>query len=287
MTRWPLVHVWMYWENLPGKYRAPYLELCLDTIKLHLDDAMCLHALDEESVFEWLPDLSPEIWEKLGTPIRRADYARVRLVERHGGLWLDADCIAMKRLRPLVEPLASHDVVGWGSDVGGRFYNNLFAALPKAPLLRRWMDAQDAALAAQDDWLHLSWAALGQELMTDVLAGDNYHRVTSGRVAPVLWYEWRRFLSTMQSPARVQASEPITVMLWNREMGRHLGGRSADSLLSSKMLIGRLFRIALGISSVTYELDIATRLSFLSDLRFTTSGRRIETQLRGVRGLDK
>ena len=275
-------HVWMYWEDVPGEHKAPYLELCLETIKLHLDEDMCLHALDEEGVFEWLPDLSPEVWEKLGTPVRRADYARVRLVERHGGLWLDADCIAMAPLRPLLEPLGPHEVVGWGSDLGGRFYNNLFAASPGAPLLRGWIEAQDAALAAQEDWRLLSWAALGQDLMRDLVTAHGCHALPSERIAPVLWYEWRRLLSPLQSPARVLASEPITVMLWNREMGRHLARRSADSLLAGRMLIGRLLRIALGISSLAEELDLVTRLSLLSDLRYTTSGRRIEHHVRAL-----
>ena len=115
MTRAGKAHVWMYWEDLPGEHMAPYLELCLDTIKLHLDDGMRLHALNEQTVFQWLPDLAPEIWTKLGTPVRRADYARVRLVERYGGLWIDADCIAVTSLRSLVERLATHEVVGWGT----------------------------------------------------------------------------------------------------------------------------------------------------------------------------
>ena len=274
--------VWMYWEDAADRAKPAYLELCLDTIKRHLDPTMRLQVLDFSTIFNWLPDLSTSVWWSLGTPVRRSDYARVRLIERYGGLWVDADCVAMSSLRPLVAPLSEHEVVGWGGDVGGRFYNNLFAARPGAPFLREWIASQDQVLEAHDDWASLSWAALGQEIMYDLLPRSTYHSIPFRRIAPVLWYEWRRLLSPLQSPARVLESDPITVTLYNSVMERYIGNMSAESLLHSQMLIGRLFRIALGISGLPEELDLATRLSFVSDLRFSTGGRRLEHRLRAA-----
>jgi hypothetical protein len=188
-------------------------------------------------------------------------------------------------LRPLVDLLATHDVVGWGADVGDRFYNNLFGARAGAPLLQSWIEAQDAVLAAAADWDLLPWAALGQDLMRGRLTGDGCYSIPSGRIAPVLWYEWRRLLSPVQSPARVLASAPITVMLWNSVMARRLAPRSAVSLLESRMLIGRLFRIALGTSRLADEMDASTRLSSLSNVRFSAAGRRVEGRIRSTAGL--
>ena len=284
-SRRPGSPVWMYWEDLPGTQKPPYLELCLDTIRAHLDNDMHLHLLDDETVSDWLPDLEPGVWRRLGTPVRRSDYARVRLVERYGGLWLDADCVAVAPLRPLLDLLAVHEVVGWGADVGGRFYNNLFCGRTAAPLLQRWIEAQDALLAAADDWDLLPWAALGQDLMRGRLTGSGCYSIPSRRIAPVLWYEWRRLLSPVQSPARVLASAPLTVMLWNRAMEHRLAPMSAASVLESRMLIGRLFRIALGTSGLEDEMDIATRLSSLSNVRFSAAGRSVERRIRSTAGL--
>jgi hypothetical protein len=278
----------MYWENVPGRAKPPYLDLCLETIKRHIDPGMPLRVLDETTVFDWLQDLSPEDWKKLGSPVRRSDFARVRLLDRHGGLWLDADCIAMSSLGSLVEPLDRNELVGWGGDVGeGWFYNGLFAARAGATFLQKWIAAQDALLAAHADWERLSWAALGQGLMRDLVGANEYYNIPRLQIAPVLFYEWRRFLSPMQSPARVLDSAPITVMLWNREMERDLGGLPAQSVLSSKMLIGRLFRISLGLSTVDEERDLATRISLLSDLRFSARGRSVEYRLRSLLRLRK
>jgi Capsular polysaccharide synthesis protein len=285
LDRRPSAPVWMYWENAPGQRKPPYLELCLDTIKAHLDGEMRLHLLDAQSVSDWLPDLEHRLWNRLGTPVRRSDYARVRLVERYGGVWLDADCMAVASLRPLVDLLAVHDVVGWGADVGDRFYNNLFGARAGSPLLQSWIEAQDAVLAATVDWDLLPWAALGQDLMRGRLTGSGCYSIPSRRVAPVLWYEWRRLLSPVQSPARVLASAPMTVMLWNSAMQHRLAPLSAASLLGSKMLIGRLFRIALGTSRLADEMDLTTRLSSLSNVRFSATGRRVEGRIRATAGL--
>jgi hypothetical protein len=275
--------VWTYWEDAPGRHRAPYLDLCLMTIERQLDERMRLHVLDELAVFDWLPDLPRDVWKRLGSPVRRSDYARVRLVERYGGLWLDPDCIAMNSLRRLLNPLRDQEVVGWGADIGDRFYNGLFAARPGADLLRDWIDAQDKALDATEDWDTLPWAALGQDLMKDLLSAHSYENVPRKMIAPVLWYEWRRLFSPWQSPARVLRPRPVTVMLFNSVMGPRLSPLSTASLLSTKMLLGRLFRIALGVSNLAEEADMQTRLSPLSDLRYSRYGRAIEYRARTLR----
>jgi hypothetical protein len=279
------LHVWMYWESRPGQRRTPYLDLCFETIRLHLDPTMSVHLLDERSIFEWLPDLKDHVWRALATPVRRSDFARVRLVHRYGGLWLDADCIVLTPLSEIVDLLATEEVVGWGRDLEGRFYNGLFAARPEASFLERWIEVQDQVLHTSDAWDRLSWAALGQDITRKLAATHQYHDIPSSRIAPVPWYEWRRLLSPLQSPARVLESDPLTVMLWNSAMGPYLAARSANQLLKSRVLLGRLFRIALGLSDVREELDIATWLSFCSDLRFGTNGRRVEGRLRSLGGL--
>ena len=104
--------------------------------------------------------------------------------------------------------------------------------------------------------------------------------VLGGLIAPVLWYEWRRLLSPFQSPAAVLQASPMMVMLWNAEMGGELAHLEAGSLLKSKMLIGRLFRIALGMSSLEDELDFRRALAWLPRIRFSRLGRGVEHRLR-------
>jgi len=142
------------------------------------------------------------------------------------------------------------------------------------------MQSQDETLASSDDWTSLSWSALGSDAFHPFMNDGNYANVPFKKVAPVLWYEWRRFLSPFQSPADVLASSPVTVMLWNKGMGPILADRSVSQLLQGNMLLSRLFRIALGESTLEEELDGYTRFSRVSDLRYRANGYRVERRLR-------
>jgi hypothetical protein len=273
-------HVWMYWEDPPGGRRPPYLTLCEETVVRHLGPSMELHVLDQDSAFDWLPDLNPSVWHRLASPVQRADYVRTRVVYRHGGLWIDSDCIAMRRLDGVTDHLGSHDLVSWGEDVDGRFFNNVFAGRAGAPMLAEWIEGQDRALASVDDWSSLPWAALGSGSFSSVRRNPALLNLPSAKVAPVLWYEWRRFLSPFQSPAAVLRAAPWTVMLWNAVMGPALKRRTTEELLGSHMLVSRLFRIALGRTSPDDEMDRRTRLSRASDLRYSRAGRSAEIRMR-------
>jgi len=279
-TGGPGTHVWMYWENLPGRKCPAYLLVCRDTVRRHLGPGTTLHVLDEQSVFDWLPDLDPAVWARLAVPAQRADYARTRLVYRHGGLWIDADCIAMRGLDALDGYLDGHELASWGEDVRGRFFNNLFAGRAGAPLLAEWIEGQDRTLASRDDWSTLAWNDLGSAAFFPLMREATYANIPSAMVAPVLWFGWRRFLSPYQSPADVLASSPVTVMLWNKGMGPLLATRSTEEVLTADMLLSRLLRIALGRSTLEDELDWRTRLSRLSDLRYGPAGRSVERRLR-------
>ncbi len=277
-------HVWMYWEDRPhSPPRAAYLNLCQESVRAHLD-GLELHDVDRFNVFEWLPDLDRKRWERLPGAVPRSDYARTRLVHRHGGVWLDFDCIAMAPLTELLEPLDRTEVVGWGRQAEGRFYNNLFAARPGVQFLATWIDEQDRVLDESADWSTLRWAALGQ-LITKPLARDlDYHDLGTSCVAPVMWYEWRRFASHRDSPARVLADRPITVMLWNKVMGPVFGDRSAAQLGADTTLLARLLRIALGQATVEEESAGLDRWAPILTARFSPAGRSVEHRVRRLLG---
>jgi hypothetical protein len=269
----------MYWEDFPGGRRPPYLDLCLETIR---DRAGSLDVcvVERESVFDWLPDLDPTLWNALPNPVMRSDFARTRLVHRYGGLWLDADVIAMRPLDPLIAPLSTVDVVGWGFELGGRFYNNLFAARPGAELMGRWVEEQDRTLRDSQDWGRLAWGALGQDIMWPLGRRYGYHSLPIARIAPIPWYSWRRLISRTESPRRTLLDEPWTIMLWNSAMAPRIAHLSLSDLAESPILLARLLRIALHRSSVEAESRGWARLSALSSIRFSTNGRRLESRAR-------
>ena len=274
-----MARVWMYWEyRNRARVRPAYLDLCLETIRRHLGP-LTLELVDRENVFEWLPDLDADTWHRLPEATFRSDYCRTLLMHRYGGLYLDYDCIALEGLDTLLEPLATHEFAGWGAEAEGRLYNNLFAARPGARLLEEWIEAQDAVLRASDDWDSLPRAVLGMHLAAPLAARLEHYNFPLPTIAPVMWYEWRRFFSRTASPVPVLAQRPRTVMLWNGFMAPPLRTVSEQQLRRGRTLLCRLLRIGLGESTLEEELDAWTRLHLISDIRFSSLSRKVERRL--------
>jgi hypothetical protein len=243
-----------------------------------------VHLLDEATVFEWLPDLDKRVWTGLPRPVVRADYIRTRLVHLHGGIWLDSDLVALRPLREIFAWLDERETVGWGREFND-FKVNLFASRAGSAFLGEWIAGQDALLQKSADCNALRWRELGSDIALPLAQTHRTGWIPSSRIAPVYWPAWRIFLSRFATPERVLADLPITVMLFNAVMGPALRGLSREELLRSHMLVSRLLRIALGISTLDHELDSYTRFHVLADVRHGSFPRLAWKVLSRTRGI--
>ncbi|HUI03443.1 MAG TPA: capsular polysaccharide synthesis protein [Acidimicrobiales bacterium] len=274
--------VWTYWESRTSAPRSAYLDLCLETIRRH-SPPLELRVLDRQSAPQWLPDMDLDRWEGLPAPNYRSDYCRSRLLQRHGGVWIDIDTVALAPLSGFVDELDDTGIVCWGKELG-RFFGNMCAAAPGSPFVDAWAKGQDDALTRHADWTAMPYSALAQDVCWSLGRTLPWKSLPMGRVAPVPWYQWRRLLSRLESPRRVLAGTPMTVVLWNAVMAPVLRARTHEDLLSSHMLLSRLLRIGLGTSAPADEEDLWTRLSGASALRFSDRGQGIENALRRLGG---
>lgn len=280
MTTGAAPSVWLYWETRPGRTRPAYLDLCLETIRRHAPP-LELRCVGPEDVVQLLPDLDVERWHALPAPNYRSDYARSRLLARHGGVWIDIDTIALSPLSQLLDALDETGTVCFGKEQG-RFYGGLSAARAGAPFVCAWAEEQDKALSRQPDWSALGYAALAQDITWHLARREPWTSLPMEKVAPVPWEQWRRFFSRVESPARLLAAAPITVVLWNAVMGKRLRPLSAEQVLHRRMLVSRLLRIGMGVSGPHDEEDTLTRFEGVSALRFSLRGQRLELGLRRV-----
>ena len=97
------VPVWSYWQGpLP-----PWRYLCLKTLRKHVPG---------------ITILTPETWQDvrkddLGWKLNRlapniiSDFVRAHQLFHYGGIWVDADCIAFRDLRPIADRLEKYDFV--------------------------------------------------------------------------------------------------------------------------------------------------------------------------------
>jgi hypothetical protein len=105
--------IWMYWETLPGKKKPGYIDLCIESVKFNCGKCFEVILLDNHKIIKYLPDLKIDDVAHLSLP-QKVDYYRYCLLEKYGGVWLDADILVIKCICPFFKKLKDYDYVGFG-----------------------------------------------------------------------------------------------------------------------------------------------------------------------------
>jgi hypothetical protein len=92
----------------PSEDEPPFIEACLASIRKHSGCELVL--VNPDTVRGYLPDL-PRAFHYL-KPAHQSDVFRVNILFRHGGMYLDADTVVLRDLRPLFHLLEEYELVG-------------------------------------------------------------------------------------------------------------------------------------------------------------------------------
>ena len=114
-------YIWTYWENLPGKKKPEYIDLCFESMKKHCSKSFNIVILNENSIKNYLPNINPNIKNiKKEEIFKLVDYYRLLLLYKYGGIWLDADTIVFKNLISLIHKLDKDNLsyIGFGCSSG-------------------------------------------------------------------------------------------------------------------------------------------------------------------------
>lgn len=105
--------IWMYWETLPGKKKPGYIDLCINSVKFNCKKDFNIIILNENLIYKYLPELKDIDFSHLKLP-QKVDYYRYALLEKYGGVWIDADILVLKSILPFYNKLQKYDYVGFG-----------------------------------------------------------------------------------------------------------------------------------------------------------------------------
>ena len=121
--------IWTYWQQAPV---PAFIQACLDNWRRFAPDHE-LRVLDRSTAADWLPALRAD-FDTL-PPYRQADWLRIQLLARHGGVWMDASMLLSRDL-------------GWLHDTRRRraadyvgFYIDRYTTRPELPLIENWLMA--------------------------------------------------------------------------------------------------------------------------------------------------
>ena len=108
-------YLWVYWENKDGKQTPPIIEICLEIMRKRLSNNFNIVKLDQNNINEYIPEINERkhILDKL-IIAHRVDYYRVLLLNKYGGLYLDADIIVLNDLGDIIDKLRDNDYIGFG-----------------------------------------------------------------------------------------------------------------------------------------------------------------------------
>ena len=105
--------IWMYWETLPGRKKPGYIDLCINSVKFNCGKCFNIIVLDNNTIYNYLPEIKTIDFSQLQLP-QKVDYYRYALLEKYGGIWIDADILVIKCICPFYKKLKDHDYVGFG-----------------------------------------------------------------------------------------------------------------------------------------------------------------------------
>lgn len=145
--------IWAFWT---GPTQPELIRRCFENWH-----AMCpgfeIRILDEQSALQYLDGI-PAALDQASAP-KRADWVRVELLRRHGGIWLDASTILTTSLDWTIEAQArtQSDYVG--------FYLEQFTSDAAYPVVENWFMAAPPGSPFIEDLQH--------EFTTRVVPGSN------------------------------------------------------------------------------------------------------------------
>jgi hypothetical protein len=121
--------IWTYWQPAPA---PDFIQACLTNWRRFAPDHE-VRLLDRDSVMSWLPELRPD-FDALPA-YRQADWLRIHLLARHGGIWMDASMLLSRDLSWLHETRKKRaaDYVG--------FYIDRYTTRPELPIVENWLMA--------------------------------------------------------------------------------------------------------------------------------------------------
>ena len=242
--------IWTYWENKKGISKPAYLDLCLETVRVHSPSYEVV-VLNERTVREYLPGLREDIF-RTKEIAHRADYIRAKVAYEHGGVWLDGDIILLREI-DVEDALRKYDYAGCG-DAYGRPSIWFFAANRHSGILEQWICRMDEVLDKKRRNLlslirpyRFSWAELGYDILWPLFEGYDYYHFDFRRFAPIRWDKWEDFLREDIEPGELIDAESVAVVLYNKFMFEPLKRKSREELLGSDTLLSKLFRLSLDI----------------------------------------
>jgi hypothetical protein len=145
--------IWLYWHD--EQIASATVQLCIDHIR-HLHPDFEVNLLNRGNLSSFLPDFPSALLEKPANFV--SDMVRLMLLEKHGGIYLDATVLLAKKLdwATALQQTDQSEAVLYYTDENTRHANYpmvetwFIAAVPQSKFIAAWRKAYQDCMLSKD-----------------------------------------------------------------------------------------------------------------------------------------
>lgn len=233
---------WTYWTgSMP-----PAIELCIESLRRHNPD---LELVDDSWMAEHAPDIMALVAGR--SPQVRADLYRLWLLATHGGQWIDADCVALRRLDMAEQLDHTVELVAFSNNNLKHVSNAILAARSGGEVITKALRRAIETVKQTRPSQQIPYGATGQGVLGPLARqfGDRVRVCQRWRWAPIRYSDVSQF-----RVRRPDGRHALSHSWCPNARSYHFTGKgllafgelSRDQILTSQRFGGFLFRRSFG-----------------------------------------
>lgn len=239
--------LFVYWENAPGKTKPEYIKMCYETMEKN--SGCNIKYITRANLFQYVPNLRKDIFRIESIAIR-CDYIRLKLIQKHGGIYLDSDCIVLKSFAPLYEQLmnSQQTFLGIIEDKSRAIFNGFMCCKPQANIINKTVAVIDGILDANPNQTNFPWMQFGSSTLRK-FNSNLCTFVPLNQIIPMDWWQYAD-ANSRQNINKFVNHETYCFMLHNAQFGRLRRqelNMTRDQIMKTDMVIGQAFRKAFNV----------------------------------------
>ena len=179
-------NVYLYWVGKEYKL----ISILRNLIYLHSTNGKGykIHLITDKNIHEYIQDV-PSYFNEL-LPAHQADFVRVHVICKYGGIWLDSDTLVLDKLDSLFDFIENKDGF-FIKQNNESLSNGIFGSKPNTPLMTEWKNNMMKILDEKQN--NIFWIEIGSNILENIYNTkpelyDNYH-IFNGldNMYPVNW----------------------------------------------------------------------------------------------------
>jgi hypothetical protein len=154
-------NIYLYWVNKEFKL----ISILRNLIYLHSTNGIGykIHLLNNKNINDYIEDV-PDYFSLLCPP-HQADFVRVNVICKYGGIWLDSDTLVLDSLDSLFDYI--DDKNGFFiKENNGILWNGIFGSKPNTPLMCEWKKQMKSVLDVKKQ--HIGWTDIGNQMLQSI-----------------------------------------------------------------------------------------------------------------------